>query len=178
MVLEIAGSRAAAGRGCPLQRGLVMTPGEGARATRADVFPRASGACGKRQKSQGAMGTLGARKSVEIIETAENVTARKKDVLRSEGSARVHARHLPRGIAAAVRGFHLEPVITPEGPRRVAGRPVARARATPMPTRFHSLFHALSGVEDIQEHVFTGLLLVSDLDGSSSCPRLTPRCSS
>ena len=43
-----------------------------------------------------------------------------------------------------------------------------------MPTRFHSPFHALSGVEDIQEHVFTGLLLVSDLGWLLLLPAVNP----
>jgi len=43
-----------------------------------------------------------------------------------------------------------------------------------MPTRFHSPFHALSSVEDIQEHVFTGLLLVSDLGWLLLSPAVNP----
>lgn len=43
-----------------------------------------------------------------------------------------------------------------------------------MPTRFHSPFHALSSVEDIQEHVFTGLLLVSDLGWLLLLPTVNP----
>ena len=43
-----------------------------------------------------------------------------------------------------------------------------------MPTRFHSPFHALSSVEDIHEHVFTGLLLVSDLGWLLLLPAVNP----